>query len=149
MKIVKYPAKILMEPTKPIDFITPEVFTLAGEMLYTMDREGAIGLAAPQVGKDISLFVMDTRKTETNGILEFFVNPVITKREGTYTIDEGCLSFPRGKTVKVPRAAKITVEYLGLDRKKKTIELENISAVCAAHEIDHLLGVTMNKYEIV
>jgi peptide deformylase len=148
MKIVKYPAKVLMEPTKAIEHITPELLTLAGEMLYTLDRESAIGLAANQVGKDISLFVMDTRKAEPTGILEFFVNPVITNSEGSNSIEEGCLSFPRGKTVRVPRSAKVTVQYVGLDKKNKTIELEGISALVAAHEIDHLNGKVMTDYEV-
>jgi peptide deformylase len=147
MKILKHPHPTLVKKAEPITHITTDIITLAGNMLFTMNENKGIGLAAPQVDKLLQLIVVDTRAVEPTGSLEFLINPVILNKEGEASIDEGCLSFSKKKTVKVPRAATIQVEFTGLDNKKVTKVFTGITAICVQHEIDHLLGITMDHYE--
>ena len=147
MKILKHPHPSLSKTAERINHVNSDIITLAGNMLYTMNENGGLGLAAPQVDKLLQLIVIDTRQVEPNGSLEFIVNPVITNKEGEASIDEGCLSFKKGKTVKIPRAAKITVDFIGLDNKPVTKTFEGITAICVAHEMDHLIGKTLADYE--
>jgi len=147
MKIVKYPNPVLNKVCKPVDNINKDILSLAGEMLVTMADAGGIGLAAPQVDKEISMFIIDTRNVEDGGILEVFINPEIKGSRGINSIAEGCLSFPKDKTVRVQRAAEIDIEYTNLHKKRITKTLKGITAICAMHENDHLLGITFNKYE--
>ena len=113
-----------------------------------------IGLAAPQVGESLRLFVLDVdydreEITNASGEEEFrmsgfnpmiFINPVITGTSGSTTFEEGCLSLP-GVYEEVKRHKSIHVKYQNLKGETVEMEAEDMLAICIQHENDHLDGV--------
>ena len=139
LKIITNPNKILRKKSKNIslDNIKNKAFQeLLDNMLETMLKKDGVGLAAPQIGQNIRLFVINTK----NGP-EFFINPVITKKSWTKEIaEEGCLSVPNffGK---VKRHRQIICEYTNRHGAKKKIEASGLMARVIQHENDHLDGI--------
>jgi peptide deformylase len=115
---------------------------LAKDMFDTMVIEEGIGLAAPQVNRSIRMIVIDMPLIDEELFTEpmAFINPTITKREGTFFFEEGCLSVPEIRE-EIERSAEITVDYQDLDGKKHTIEADELLSVVFQHEIDHLDGI--------
>jgi len=156
LPIFTYPAPVLKKiavEIKETDF-GEELNTLVRNMLFTMYHAPGIGLAAPQIGKSIRLFVMDvdfTREEIANsdGEQEYklsnfnprvFINPVIRDKTGEMLYEEGCLSVP-GVYEEVKRAEHIFVDYLDLEGNKQTLEANELLAICIQHENDHLDGI--------
>jgi peptide deformylase len=125
-------------------------------MLFTMYHAPGIGLAAPQVGESIRLFVVDidfereevTHPDGSEG-MEFsnlrpmvFINPKFIKKEGEVIGKEGCLSVP-DVYEEITRAEKIIIEYQDLKGKKLSMEADELLAICLQHENDHLDGVVL------
>jgi len=146
LKIYKYPDPILTQVCKPITKITPQLQSFAGLMMATMVENKGIGLAAPQVGKDIRLIVVDTKPVDVNGHTMVLFNPEILNKEGSCSIEEGCLSIP-GEKRKVDRAAKIRVRYISILGQEVEKDFEGITAICVQHEMDHLDGILMVDYD--
>ncbi len=102
-----------------------------------------VGLAAPQVGRSLSLAVLDVplgkdhRRGENLMVL---INPEITFYEGETTYDEGCLSIP-GYTAEVSRWEKVTVNALDRNGDDLTIDADGLLAIAIQHEVDHLNGI--------
>ncbi|HMQ80448.1 MAG TPA: peptide deformylase, partial [Ignavibacteria bacterium] len=115
-----------------------------GSMFNTMHKASGIGLAAPQIGSDMALTVIDISRTEEKKKIKTepltLINPVIKDYHGEITLEEGCLSIPyvRGD---VTRPETIYVEYQDLDLNRHYIELKGFIARVAQHEIDHLNGI--------
>ena len=134
-------ARAKAQKLQPVARITPEIETLAADMLATMYDAPGVGLAAPQVGVLSRVYVMDCEKdpeAARNPIV--MVNPQITwSSEGLNTYEEGCLSIP-DQYADVTRPAQVRVEWLGLDGKTQEREFDGLWATCAQHEIDHLDG---------
>jgi peptide deformylase len=103
---------------------------------------GAVGLAAPQVGQSVRVFVMDTNAFTTRDNLKVMVNPKIITASRNKTMREGCLSFP-DYLANVKRSQRITVEAFDAYGVLQTYELKHLEAVCVQHEIDHLDGILM------
>ena len=145
LPIYTYGQPILREETKAIENGYPQIRELVDNMFETMHKADGVGLAAPQVGFSIRLFVIDADalvKTypECKGFKRVMINPEITKRsDETVALEEGCLSFP-GIHEKVPRAVNIQVEYLDVDFRKQIETIEGFNARIVQHEIDHLYG---------
>jgi peptide deformylase len=141
-EVLKFPDKRLREVSKPITEVTEEIRALAQDMLDVMYDEPGIGLAAPQVGEQVRLIVVDTEWTEEEGEKNplVLVNPEIVERHGRLMWTEGCLSVP-DFTADVERDARVKLVAQGLDGESLTIEAEELRAVCFQHEIDHLDGV--------
>ncbi|GAB0114045.1 peptide deformylase [Acidisoma sp. C75] len=113
---------------------------LAEQMLATMYAAPGIGLAAPQVGADLRLAVIDLQADEQKAPI-VLVNPRIEAvSEELATREEGCLSIP-GHYADVTRPARVTVSYEDLEGASQVIEAEGLLATCLQHEIDHLDGV--------
>jgi peptide deformylase len=114
---------------------------LLDEMAKTMYAADGIGLAAPQVGVGLRLFVIDLGPGENRKakLLEF-INPVLSMGEGSTAFEEGCLSVP-GVTEEVKRHEKITVRYQDRNGKRLEMTAEGLLAVAIQHENDHLDGV--------
>lgn len=146
LKIIKAPNPILNVICEPVKTVTNELMAFSGLLLCIMVQNGGIGLAAPQVGKSIQLIVIDTKQCDPKGHTLVMFNPKIISKEGHARIAEGCLSLP-GESVEVDRSAKITVEYINIMNQKVIKDLEGITAICAQHEIDHLLGILMTSYK--
>ena len=140
--VLQFPDPRLKRVSKPIAKITDEIRALAGDMLEVMYDEPGIGLAAPQVGEPVRLFVMDTTWTEEGSDRSpiVVVNPEIVEREGTITWNEGCLSVPDFQA-EVERAARVRVRGQDLDGNPFEEEASELRAVCFQHEIDHLDGI--------
>jgi peptide deformylase len=140
--ILHYPDPRLREKTRSIEQITPEISRLIDDMAETMYAAPGVGLAAPQVGEAVRLFIVDVASENEPSNLMVFINPEILESVGSCTGPEGCLSFP-GVSEDVKRAEKVKVRARDRDLKEFTIEAEELLAVAIQHEMDHLDGVLM------
>ncbi|MFD2307652.1 peptide deformylase [Enterococcus termitis] len=134
--IVIHPNERLTQKAKPITMITDETILLLENMYETMIAHDGIGLAAPQIGKNLQLAVVEV--DEETGLFEL-INPEIIESKGTDIDVEGCLSIP-GTYGTVERAEEVTVRYF--DREGDEIEVTAYGYLARAfqHEIDHLNG---------
>lgn len=117
----------------------PDLAALVADLFDVMYREKGVGLAAPQVGESSRVFVVDV-EDEVGRTRKAFVNPVITKREGTMVGEEGCLSIP-GYREDVKRWAVIEVQATDEAGHPFTLEAEGLLARAIQHELDHLDGI--------
>ncbi|UCB57764.1 MAG: peptide deformylase [Candidatus Omnitrophota bacterium] len=140
LKIVKYPDKILREPSLRVSKITEKEIKLFQDMLLTMRNFSGIGLAAPQVGINQRLIVVEV----DGGILKL-ANPEVIKAQGKEQMEEGCLSAP-GVLVNVERPYEIIVRALNEENKIIEISAKGLLARAILHEIDHLNGKTIIDY---
>lgn len=141
--ILHYPDKRLREPALPVTDFGPAFQTLVEDMAETMYAAPGVGLAAPQIGVALRVFVVDTATGDDEpSDLRVFANPVITKTVGEVVFTEGCLSFP-GAREDIDRAEVVTVR--AQDRHGKEFELttDGLLAIAVQHESDHLDGKLM------
>ena len=110
MEIYKFGSEILRAETRSIEEITDEIRDLLDDMIETMILAPGIGLAAPQVGHDLRMFVMNTEENQFDKI----INPQVVESSGVSTFNEGCLSFPE-LFADVARPDWIKVRYLNED----------------------------------
>lgn len=141
-EVVQFPDPRLKEVSKPITEVTDELRELARDMIEVMYDEPGIGLAAPQVGAGVRMFVIDTEWSdeENEKSPTVVLNPEISDREGRITWEEGCLSVPDYNAT-VERDAQITLTGQDLDGNPIEERAEGLRAVCIQHEVDHLDGV--------
>ncbi len=137
--ILKYGAPQLIQPSHPVEHFDGNLASLAGDMLETMYDAPGIGLAAPQLGVNKRLIVVDILGGLTNQQL-VLVNPQILSSSGWQESEEGCLSIP-GFTTMVRRPHTIKVQAQDLTGKSLEFESEELLAVALCHEIDHLDGI--------
>ncbi|MCI0701314.1 MAG: peptide deformylase [Planctomycetia bacterium] len=141
MKILNYPHPALRVKARPITSIDAEVQKAAAEMLELMYGHEGLGLAAPQVGLDIQLLVMNFAGDHEKPELECVaINPVIVEKKGGLINDrEGCLSFP-GLYQNVRRHKTVVVKYFNLLGEEKEMTASDLAARVWQHECDHLNG---------
>jgi peptide deformylase len=141
-EILEYPDPRLREVGKPVRAVDEEIRQLVDDMAETMYAAPGVGLAAPQIGVPLRVFVIDIATEDEPSDLRAFINPEIVALEGTQNWNEGCLSFP-GVSEEIKRAERVKVR--ALDQKGKSFELEadGLLAVAIQHENDHLNGVLM------
>ncbi len=141
-EVLQFPDPRLKQVSKAIPEITDEIRELARDMCEVMYDEPGIGLAAPQVGAQVRMFVIDTEwgdeDAERNATV--MINPEFTRKEGKITWEEGCLSVPDYQA-DVERASEVTIRFTDLDGKEHVEEATGLRAVCLQHEFDHLDGV--------
>lgn len=140
LRLRTYGDPALTGGVKKVEKVTDEHRNLLSLMARIMYETSGIGLAAPQVGITESLIVVDAG----SGLYKL-VNPVITRSEGSQSMEEGCLSVP-GVGVKVTRAKKVVVDALDENGKKVRIEAEDLLACVFQHELDHLAGKLIIDY---
>lgn len=141
LDIVKYPDPLLKEISALVTDFDENLHQLLDQMAETMYTAGGVGLAGPQVGKLLRLFVIDiVPSEERNRKLYEFINPSLSNGEGKISFEEGCLSLP-GVTAEVRRKERITVHYQDRFGEKQSMEAEELLAVAIQHENDHLEGV--------
>jgi len=153
LPIVGYGDPVLRKECEEIPNDYPQLKELVQNMYDTMDNAYGVGLAAPQIGLPIRLFVVDTKpfgededlpKEERDFLANFsctFINAQILKEEGEeWAFNEGCLSIP-GVREDVYRKPNITIEYFDEDFKKHTKEFSGYAARVIQHEYDHIEGV--------
>jgi peptide deformylase len=137
--IVRYGTDVLHRPAGPVDEITPGIQQLIDDMTHSMYAVPGIGLAAPQVGVPLRIFVADLSVGRNPDELLVFVNPELVIAEGTQREEEGCLSVP-GFTAGVVRPARAVVKGLDRHGREQVIEGTGLLARCFQHEMDHLDG---------
>jgi peptide deformylase len=144
LPIYTYGFDILRTKTKRVHKVDDRLIELIGSMFNTMHKAHGVGLAAPQIGLDIALTVIDLSKTETEKKTKHkpltLINPVIVDKHGEAIMEEGCLSIPYLRA-EVTRPETVYVEYQDIDLNKNHIELESFLSRVTQHEIDHLNGV--------
>jgi peptide deformylase len=144
--IIILPDKRLRQVSGKIDKITPEIRTLAADMLETMYDAPGIGLAAIQVAVPLRVVTMDLAKKEDEKTPRVFINPeIVARSEETSVYEEGCLSIPDIHE-DVERPATVRVRYMDLDGNVQEEDAEGLYATCIQHEIDHLNGVLFLDY---
>ena len=137
--ILKYGDDVLHQPARPVDAITSDVASVITDMIETMYAAPGIGLAAPQLGIPLRIFVVDiSLGHDPNGLI-VMVNPEFVSREGMQLEEEGCLSVP-GFNATVVRPERAIVK--GLDRTGAAQQREGTGLLARAfqHEMDHLDG---------
>jgi len=141
-KVLKYGDPLLRMKSKEIGKISKKIQTLAYDMIDTMYLENGVGLAAPQVGELIRLFVIDPSPSNEPPQPKVFINPKIIKKSGAVSSREGCLSFPKAFT-EVKRYENVLVKALDINGKPFVIEGKegSLLAIVMQHEFDHLEGV--------
>jgi peptide deformylase len=154
LNIHTYPDPILTKKAIAVEHFDDHLVKLCEDMLFTMYHAPGIGLAAPQIGKGIRLFVLDVDYKREEITLEdgtedyklskfnpqIFINPVIVEKNGETIYQEGCLSVP-GVYEDVTRCESLTLEYQDLQGKKHQLTATGLLAICIQHEYDHLDGV--------
>lgn len=140
-----YPDPVLRVKCREVTDFDASLRKLAADMVQTMHAAPGVGLAAPQVGVDKRLAVVDTSVGETPAELRVLVNPQIVRREGMETDTEGCLSLP-GLTDKVDRPFAITVRAQDLEGKPFELQADGYLARAICHEVDHLDGVLFTDH---
>ena len=152
-KIVKYGTESLRQPSKEVHKVSQKVKSLVQDLIDTMYASNGVGLAAPQIGENLRIFVLDvsTNDEPLNPIV--FINPKIIKKSGACISHEGCLSFPEAFT-DVRRYSNVMVK--ALDSKGRSFVMEakdgTLLARCIQHEFDHLDGIlfvdhAINRFE--
>jgi peptide deformylase len=144
-EIVRYGNPVLRKMSEPVGKIDDEVKALVEDMYTTLRRAKGLGLAAPQVGVNLRVFIIDLTQVDFDAEPLVFINPEIIERQGSEIGEEGCLSFP-GLFFEVERAESITVDYTDLDGNLKRMKTSGLLARAVQHENDHLNGKLFIDY---
>ncbi len=137
LRITKLGEEILRQKAQPVEEINDEIRQLASDMFETMTEADGVGLAAPQVGLSLRMFVI----IADDDVRRVFINPQIIKTStevGPY--DEGCLSIPQVYET-IVRPLQVTVQAYDENGKRFTLDADGLLARCIQHEYDHLEGV--------
>lgn len=152
LPVLTYPVASLKKPSKDVaEFGQNWLSELIDNMFETMLEEDGIGLAAPQIGENINLFVMDVGRPDPLDPEKriswkvHMINPEIKQKEGLIQYEEGCLSCPE-LLVKVERAKNIVVHSFDQHGKPQQHALDDLAAVCTQHEMDHLKGILLTDH---
>ncbi len=146
LPIVAYGDPVLRKECEEIDKDYPDLDLLIDDMFETMYNAQGVGLAAPQIGKAIRLFIVDAEPfaEDEPGLENFkkvFINPIILEEEGEeWKFNEGCLSIP-GIREDVSRKPKITIEYYDRNWELKEETYDGLAARIIQHEYDHIEGI--------
>jgi peptide deformylase len=141
--ILHYPDKRLRELAQPVTRFDAELARLLDDMAETMYAAPGVGLAAPQIGVALRLFLVDVSHGDDQpSDLRTFINPEILESIGEVCYEEGCLSFP-GIHEEVRRAERIKVRAHDAEGKPFELEAEGLLAIAIQHENDHLNGKLM------
>ena len=152
-KVVKYGEASLRQPSKEVHKVSQKIKNLVQDMLDTMYSQNGVGLAAPQIGENLRIFVIDvsTGNEPLNPMV--FINPKIIKKSGACLSNEGCLSFPEAYT-EVRRYANVMVKALDINGRSFVMEAKDGTLLARAiqHEFDHLDGILfidhcINRFE--
>ena len=138
--ILKYGDTPLHGPAAEVGEITGDILNVIDDMIDTMYAAPGIGLAAPQVGVPLRIFVIDLSMGHNAGELMTFINPAFVEREGMQLEEEGCLSVP-GFNATVARPLRAVVKGVDRHGQEITVEGKELMARAFQHEMDHLDGL--------
>jgi peptide deformylase len=147
--IVVYGTPVLNKRAVDIEEGEIDVIQLAADMYETMEGAEGIGLAAPQIGKSIRMFVIDATKMEDAEVGDFkqiFINPVMVKQDGDeWAFEEGCLSIPEIRE-DVYRQEKLTIKFLDENWQPQEQTFDGLKARIIQHEYDHIEGILFTDH---
>ena len=145
--ITRFPTPVLGQQAKPIEKIDNTIAALADKMKDIMVEYKGVGLAGPQAGVSLRIFVASPDGTKENA--KTYINPVITPSGNIVSAEEGCLSLP-GIWGKIRRYTKCSIKAKGLDGKEFSEEAEGLLTRIFQHECDHLNGTLIaDKFSAV
>jgi len=139
-RITHYPAEVLTKAAKPVEKIDDNIRQLVEKMTNIMLQNKGIGLAAPQVGVPLRLFIISLDGSREH--IKVYINPTVTPSGELDESEEGCLSVP-GIYTKIRRYKKCRVTATDLDGNEFTEEADGLYARCLQHESDHIEGMTI------
>ena len=137
--ILRYGERPLHAPAAPVTRFDDQLQRLIDDMIETMYAAPGIGLAAPQVGVPLRVFVVDLSVGRDRAQLIAVVNPEFVQREGTQLEEEGCLSVP-GFNATVLRPSRVVIKGFDREENPQTLEGTGLLARAFQHEMDHLDG---------
>ncbi|MGB3775283.1 MAG: peptide deformylase [Leeuwenhoekiella sp.] len=153
LPIVAYGDPVLKQKAKEIPLEFPELNDLVDNMYETMYGASGVGLAAPQIGRSLRLFIVDTspfagdedfsleQREELKNFKQTFINAEILEENGDeWPFGEGCLSIP-GVNEDVFRQPEVTIRFEDVDREQQTITYKGLIARVIQHEYDHIEGI--------
>lgn len=137
MEVKTLGEEVLRRKAQPVAEIDDRIRELVREMFDTMVEYDGVGLAAPQVGQSIRLFVIKV----DDGVERTFINPqIVATSQETCGYEEGCLSIPKSWE-NVTRPERVTVQALNVRGRRFTLEADGLLARAIQHEYDHLEGI--------
>ena len=153
-RVLTYGEKALREKSKEVHKISRKIQDLVRDLLDTMYSQNGVGLAAPQLGENYRVFVIDTSSGDEALNPIIFINPKIIKKSGAVVSHEGCLSFPEAYT-DVRRYKDIMIKAMDDNGRSFVLEAKDGSLLARAiqHEFDHLEGILFidharNRFEV-
>ena len=152
-KVLKYGEKSLREPSKEVHKVSRKITDLVQDLLDTLYAQNGVGLAAPQIGENLRVFVIDVSTNEEPLRPLVFINPKIIKKSGAIVTEEGCLSFPEAYA-NVKRYKNVMVKATDIHGRSYVMEAKDgcLLARAIQHENDHLDGIlfidhSANRFE--
>ena len=137
--ILRHGETVLHTPARPVAIVDEGVRALVDDMVQTMYAAPGVGLAAPQIGVSLRVFVVDVSVGRGSRDLVVMINPVFLERQGLQLEEEGCLSVP-GFNATVVRPARAVVRGLDQTGAERSVEGRDLLARAFQHEMDHLDG---------
>jgi peptide deformylase len=143
LEILTFPDERLRQHARPVETIDDQLCRFIDDMLESMYDAPGIGLAAIQVGVAKQVVVIDVSSERDQPLV--LINPEIVSREGSYEMEEGCLSVP-GVYDTVTRSKTIRVKTMDCQGQYREFMADDLLAVCIQHELDHLKGKLFVDY---
>ncbi len=147
--IVAYGDPVLKKRARDIEKNELDIKQLVSDMYETMYQAKGVGLAGPQIGKNLRIFVIDGEPMDEDELIGFkqvFINPVIEEEYGDdWTFEEGCLSIPNIRE-NVDRPELLKIKYYDADWKYHEEEYEGLKARIIQHEYDHIEGILFTDH---
>ena len=149
--IIAYGDPVLKKETRDVEEGEMDIKELVSDMFETMYEANGVGLAAPQIGKDIRVFIIDSTPLEDEGkehlgVKKAFINATIVEETGKkWVFEEGCLSIP-GIREDVYRRENLTIHYFDENWEEHEEDYSGIQARIIQHEYDHVEGVLFTDY---
>ncbi|MHC4313750.1 MAG: peptide deformylase [Planctomycetota bacterium] len=139
-QLTHYPADVLAGSASPVEKIDDNIRQLIVKMTDVMLKNKGVGLAAPQIGLPMRLFIISLNGTKE--AVKVYINPTVTPIGELDALEEGCLSVP-GVYTKIRRYKKCKVTATDLDGNEFTEEADGLYARVLQHENDHINGITI------
>lgn len=147
--IVAYGDPVLKREGEDLEFGDEKVKELVADMYETMYQANGVGLAAPQIGKGLRIFIVDggsMLEDENETFKQAFINPTIVEEDGDdWDFEEGCLSIP-GIHETVTRPEKLTIHYFDENWNEHEEDFEGVKARIIQHEYDHIEGILFTDH---
>jgi len=149
LPVYTFPNPLLKQKAKPVVDFDDKLKALVADMAEAMYLNAGIGLAAPQVGVGVRMFIADLTYKGPEGDTPkepiAYCNPVLKEMKGHLALEEGCLSVPEYRA-EIDRFEELVLEYQDVNGKHQRVHAYGLFAVCIQHENDHLDGKLFIDY---